>query len=173
MKNFNKEIKITITANEIATKLLGEMNPEFKHREMVVEAIIGSANERILSNIYNTLNGFTLDINFKVGDKLVQNEKGSLTARMYKKDETGAIVLINPEKEYIKITNAEVIEIDEYADKKINIRFSYMLSNGNETVKEEWVNHLFWDLEQLDSPFAQLKNTDEIIRDTMLGKHQA
>lgn len=148
MKNFNKEIQITVTANEIAAKLLNEMNPEFKHKEMVVEAIIGSANTRILTNIYNTLNGFTLDINFKVGDKLVQNSKGSLTARMYKKDETGAIVPINPENEWVRVTNAEVVAIDEYADKKINVSFTYMMSNGSENTKEEWVNHLYWDLEQ-------------------------
>lgn len=148
MKNFNKEIKITITANEIATKLLGEMNPEFKHKEMVVEAIIGSANERILTNIYNTLNGFTLDINFKAGDKLVQNAKGSLTARQYKKDETGTVVPIDPNNDWTRVTNAEVVEVDEYAEKKINIRYTYMLSTGNENTKEEWVNHLNWDLEQ-------------------------
>ena len=72
MKKFNQVITIEVGIDSIAQQLLSQINPEFKHREILAEAIIGVHVENYdaqkLTYLYNSLNGFTSDINFKVGD---------------------------------------------------------------------------------------------------------
>ena len=76
MKRFNKTITVEIQVDSIAQQLLSTINPEFKHREELVESIIGTAlNSNSMLYIYNSLNGFTNDINFAVGDTVFCEKK--------------------------------------------------------------------------------------------------
>jgi hypothetical protein len=80
MKKFNKVIQVEVSVDTIAEKLLETMAPDFKHREQVVEAIIGAMVEHEelhkIAPLYNALNGFSNDINFKAGDKVKLNKDG-------------------------------------------------------------------------------------------------
>ena len=71
MKKFNKTITVQVSVDSIAEKLFAEVNEKFAHRDMLVEAIIGSSNERQLGFIYNSLNGYSNEVNYTVGQQVI------------------------------------------------------------------------------------------------------
>jgi hypothetical protein len=143
MKLFNQTITVEVSVDSIAQQLLGAMSPEFKHSEMVAEAIVGTLLDRqAISNLYNALNGFKADINFEVGDEIVLNTT-SIPARVYgywtpESIERKSSVNGN-------ITQARVLEVNEYAVEKIRIAYDVPQLDGSYKVSERWDNHTKWD----------------------------
>jgi hypothetical protein len=129
MKSFDKVIKIEIAANQIAKMLLANMNPEFKHAEIVVESIIGSANDVALGMIYNSLNGYKEEINFEVGD-IVQPK--DLSDYGYWDGEKQS-------REDIK--SATIIEIDVYKEDKLKVSYEKPIQDGSIRVEKTWISH--------------------------------
>ena len=69
MKRFNQEVNISISVDSIAQKMLESMDQYFRYKENVVEAVISSMlHSGDIHYIFNALNGYTNDIDFKVGD---------------------------------------------------------------------------------------------------------
>ena len=152
MKTFNESIQIEVSIDSIAKDLLKAMNPEFKHAEMVVENIIGRmlCQDKLgLSLIYNSLNGYTNDINFKVGD-FVKPEK--LCVYAYWTPES----IENNNTCYGNILSAKVVEIKEYANEDLLIEYTKPGKKGPEICRD-WVNHKYCSLIA-----RELKNNDEL-----------
>lgn len=112
MRNFNREINVTIQVDSIAYQLLENMDKDFKHKELVVETLIGrliEKDESGLSRLYNALNGFENKINFKIGEKVKLKdyscyaywtpESVEKNNTISQKVETGTIIDINTDKD--------------------------------------------------------------------------
>ena len=141
MKKFNKQIEISIEVDSIATKLLESFAADFKHREMVTEAIIGNCvHAGGLAYIYNSLNGYDNDINFKVGDVLFTTSR---TYGYLKSDRENPPALGN-EREYQNIGVCLVIDVDVYRNDKLKVKFvtvSKEKSGLKIEMKEDWISH--------------------------------
>ena len=72
MKQFNKVISVEVSVDSIAKRLLDTLPEDYKHRELVAEAIIGPMVSNDLGGslgaLYNSLNGFVNEINFAKDD---------------------------------------------------------------------------------------------------------
>jgi len=139
MKNFNQVITVQVSVNSIAQQLLDTMSPDFKHRELVTESIIGRMfNDGSLSYLYNSLNGYSASIDFQIGDE-VSSADGFRTYGYWTPEsiEKGDTCL-----GYVK--SGRVVEINEYSDKKIKIECQVPNKKGGFDVNTQWVNHLDW-----------------------------
>jgi hypothetical protein len=116
MKRFNKVITIEVSVDNIANELRNKLVDSFPHGDLVVETIIGSSNEQQLSLLYNSLNGFTNEIDFKVGDKVRPTNLHSYgfwcQEDIDKNDSSNK-----------RIEEAIIDEIDIYAPKKLKVKF--------------------------------------------------
>ena len=130
MKKFNKTISIEVSVDSIADNFLSQLNPDFKHKELLAEAVIGSALEKgNLGFIYNALNGYNNEINFQIGDKII------CTSNAY---------IWNQEKqksEYTKIGECVVREVNVYSSSKLKVEYSYINKEGELITDIDWVNH--------------------------------
>ena len=134
MKKFNKVITIEVAVDSIAEQLLSTLSPDFKHRELVVEAIIGTGvDKNTLSYVYNAMNGFSPEIDFKVGD-IVMSEH---TEYMYKTEDSR--VKGNSQSE--AIGQCKVINIDLYTKDKLQVEYVYYNRAGTTEPKTAWVKH--------------------------------
>jgi len=157
LPKFDGVIQIEVSVDAIYQKLLGEFPEEYKHREMVSHAIIGSAQEKdTLHYIYNALNGFTQDINFQVGDIVECTEKYRYERYDAKQEtEVGEIIIDAPNKtavDYvpnwktrrIAIGKCKVLKINLYAKDKLKVEFmgydSYSPKDAA-SKKTSWVDH--------------------------------
>lgn len=122
MQKFNEEIKISISVDMIAERLVAMFNQEEKHAEIVVETIIGCARHypKALSMIYNSMNGFTGDINFEIGDIIDCKSKTNIRRNP------------NEDESYQEIGLCEVIGIDRYASEEINIKWTSFNTDGTQ-----------------------------------------
>lgn len=139
MKSFNQVITVQVSVDSIANQLLEAMNPEFKHRELVTEAVIGRMmNDNSLSYLYNSLNGYNNSIDFQIGDEVSSvngfRAYGYWTPESIEKNDTV----------YGSVKNGKVVEINEYADKKIKIEYQIPTKTGDFTTQFQWVDHKEW-----------------------------
>jgi hypothetical protein len=121
MKKFNQVIKIEVSVDAIADQLLSNISVDFKHRDSLVEVIIGNAlqNNIAMTQMYNALNGHSNDIDFKIGEAVTCTEtewSGD------KRQVIGCCTIIN-----INLHSAEKLEV------------SFINSVGKKTSK--WVKH--------------------------------
>ncbi len=130
MKSFNKVITVEVSVDTIANNLLETIHDSHPHREMIVETIIGSANVHQLGLLYNSLNGFTNEINFKIGDIIVPKD---IKAYGYWEGK-------DQPQSYNFVQEAKIIEIDIYAKDKIKIE--YILPNGKGVKESKWISHI-------------------------------
>jgi hypothetical protein len=138
MKKFNKVISVEVAVDDIANQLLAAMNSEFKHKEIVVESTIGVLlNTNKLSHLYNALNGYTGEIDFKVGDMVDCNEKIYQYIATEKTD-----TQTKYEQQYLPIGQAIVEEIDIYRDEKLKVSYRFLNSRGEMKEDTKWVSHL-------------------------------
>lgn len=123
MKKFNQDIQVSISIDAIAKNLLTKFNTEFAHAETMVETIIGIAiNTSTVDQIYNVLNGYTITLDFQVGQQV---KPLNLTNYQSSTDT------------YIPVEEAIVIEIDTTrANEKVKIE--YLVTGRKDT---KWVNH--------------------------------
>jgi hypothetical protein len=142
MQKFNKSIEISIPIDAIANQLLEQFNPEFKHKELVVETIIGrmlTTDERGISKVFNSLNGYTGDINFKIGDLVVP-----IDLNMYGYWDQDSID--NKKATYKAIKSATVLNINKFADESLEIAYESPQSDGSMKTQTCWISHLKCDL---------------------------
>ena len=139
MKKFNQVISIEVPVQSIADLLLNNLHPDFQHKEIVAEAIVGRMmSDNSLGYLYNSLNGYPCNIDFQVGDE-VSSEMGLRiygywTPESIEKNDTV----------YGNVVNARVIEIDPYRDSKLKIEFYVPNKKGEYDTRKEWVNHTQW-----------------------------
>jgi hypothetical protein len=130
MKRFNKVITIEVSVDSIAEQFLAAIDPEFKHRELLAEAAIATALEKgTLGYFYNALNGYSAEVNFKAGDKIICTE-----AKYFRKEPGG-------EDSRQQLGNCTVLEVNEYADNKLKVQYTSYTSGGSARQSEEWVKH--------------------------------
>jgi len=69
---FNQTIEIKVDVDSIYKKMMDTLPEDYKHKEILAHAIVGSAvRNGGIGYIYNALNGFTNDIDFRVGDQVI------------------------------------------------------------------------------------------------------
>ncbi len=157
MQKFNQVITIEVSVDSIAQQLLSNLNPDFKHRELVVESLIGrmlTADKSGISHLYNSLNGFTDDINFQVGETIVPE---NLSCYGYWETDTEG----NRKRSDKNIPYAQIKSIDKYADRKIEIEFTVPNSNGVHESRTQWIHHTHCSKSDILSQ-EDLKNETEL-----------
>ena len=128
MKVFNKTIKVEVSVDAIANQLLQQIVDNNPHREMIVETIIQTAiNNDTLNYLYNSLNGYTNEINFNIGDFV------ECTEHVYQ--------YIESEQKYISIGNCTIVEIDIYRNNKVRVEYDKYKKDGNIGRESSWVSH--------------------------------
>jgi len=158
LPKFKDVITIEIAVQMVYQKMLDTLPADYKHREILAHAIVGSANAKgQLSYIYNALAGFENTIDFKVGDdirctseerrerydyNLEDSEGEEKPDGIKKKTEQGADYKPNYSVRSVGIGRCEVIEVDMYSDKKLLVKFiqDKKYDNGKEE-EEVWVDH--------------------------------
>jgi len=151
MKNFNQSIKVEVSVDSIAKQLLDNMNPEFKHNELVVETLIGrmlSYDKTGISMLYNSLNGYNQEINFEVGNIVKPTNLNKYS--YWGTNDEGERVRSSKD-----IDTAEIVDINPYADNKLEIAYATFDSRGNTITVKEWVNHTQCDKVELELALAQ------------------
>ena len=133
MRKFNQTISIEVPVDNIASQLLDKINPEFKHREPVVEAIIGTAlnSREALSQIYNAMNGYLPEINYKVGDVILCKA----TSYMYLTEQSRA----KGDSERTELGKCVVVDINPYRNDPLCVQYDYYHSDGTVTKDTKWV----------------------------------
>lgn len=125
MKKFNQTISVQVEVDTIAQMLLSSMDKTFKHSESVVEAIIGSAVEAgNVGYVYNALAGFTNEIDFKAGDKVI------CTETVYQYVNTGTVEAPKYERKDLPIGECVVEEVNIFKRDKLTVRFNCLNSAG-------------------------------------------
>ncbi len=141
MKKFNKEIEVKVSVDAIAEKLLSVMDKDFKHAELVTETIIGTSLEKGIATmgmLYNALSGYTNEINFKIGD-IVSSEEDTHTT--YEEVEPNSW-----KNKSVPTTNAKVVSINLYAERKLEIEYEVRDYSGKPVTKKEWVRHTYYSI---------------------------
>jgi hypothetical protein len=137
MKKFNQVITIEVSVDDIASKLLSCMSDTSKHNENIVESIIGGAVANsltpLITNLYNSLNGYTNDIDFAVGQVVVCSDK---VTKYIKNGIEEAF-----EREYISIGECEVVEIDIHRTNKVKVAYTVLDRKGNIKNETTWSRH--------------------------------
>ena len=133
MRKFNQTISIEVEVDSIANQLLNTINPEFKHREPMVEAIIGTAllNSESLSHIYNAMNGYLPELNYKIGDVL----NCTATTYMYVSEQSR----IKQDSERAPLGRVTVIDINPYSKSPLLVEFDYHRIDGTVRRDTAWV----------------------------------
>lgn len=123
MKKFNKEIQIRVEVDQIAEQLLSTFPDDYKHREILTETIIGNllqTNEGV-TQLYNSLNGHSNDINFKEGDIIISSRDVTYDCKSGKN------------------TILRVKEVNPYATSKLYVEYY----NDAGKLRETWINHRY------------------------------
>jgi len=133
---FNQTISIEVSLDDIYRKLMGTFPEDYKHKEILSHAIVGSAMEYGgIGFIYNALNGYTNDVDFKVGDIVVCT---SQDRKVYTSvTEEGK----RPDWNWRAIGDCQVIEINMYKRSKLRVEFQQINSEGKSEVTSAWVDH--------------------------------
>lgn len=142
MKKFNEVITIEVSVDSIAQQLLNTISPEFKHREILAEAIIGRMKkDNSLSYLYNSLNGCPCEIDFKIGEE-VCTDKPLKVYGYWTPESIATNNTVNGD-----VSSAKIIEIDEYDNDKLLIEFEVPTIKAGVTKKIIYrVSHLNWNL---------------------------
>lgn len=127
MKKFNKTIKIEVSVDAVANKLLAQFKDNYAHAELMTETIIGTAMDSgKLPQIASALLGVSCNINFDVGQII----SCSLVIQDYKKS------LMRGDKDLKwdsrRIGVSEIIEIDEHRKHPILIEYNVVDIDGKE-----------------------------------------
>jgi hypothetical protein len=133
LPEFNEVIKIEVEVDAIYHKLMSEFPEDYKHKEIVAHAIIGSANDRGgLGFIYNALNGYSNDIDFQEGDIVICTEDDRIERYdANKEDENGEPIKVvsveednnEPRWKYrsVPIGLCRVNKVNMYGVKKLTV----------------------------------------------------
>lgn len=139
MKKFNEVITVEVSVDSIAEMLLTNLNGDFKHRELVAEAIVGRMkNDNSLGYLYNSLNGYSSEIDFQVGDVVGTSEPlreyGYWTPESIEKNDT-----VRGD-----VSSAVIVDINPYSNDKLFIKYQVPNKSGSFDFRTKWVNHRSW-----------------------------
>ena len=133
MKQFNKVITVEVSVDSIAQQLLSTFSSDFKHAELVAETIIATGLEKgTLTYLYNSLNGFSSDINFQVGDEVLCTD----STYDFSLNASGAY-----EESHKPIGACKIVEINPYSTTKVNIEFMKTKRDGTQYKQTKWISH--------------------------------
>lgn len=139
MKKFNKQIQVTVEVDQIATQLLASFTDENPHKEMITETIIESMLQSgHVSLLYNNLNGWTNELNFKVGQQV------NCTEQSYFYDEASTVGLdltIKYEQKYRKIGSCSIREINVFRSDDVLVEYDNHKKDGTYELSNRWVKH--------------------------------
>lgn len=133
MKKFNQVITVEVSVDSIANLLLQSFAADFKHADIVAEAVIATAMEKdTLGYIYNALNGYPAIIDFKVNEDIVC-EAYKYSYVLDQNDQR--------EQKRVKIGAARVLEINEYSHAKLKVEYETTTKDGKGKTETSWVSH--------------------------------
>lgn len=157
MPAFNKTITIELDIDDVNKRMLDLLPGDYKHREVLSHAIIGSAVAAgNLGYICKALHGYTNDIDFEVGDEIICTEKDRVEvydANLQSEDglPLGHIVGSSTpdyvpfwKRRTVAIGKCKIIEINLYKDIKLKVQFEQDYGHAAGPRKEqgtEWVSH--------------------------------
>lgn len=140
MKQFNQVITVEVSVDSIAQQLLSTFNADFKHADMLAETIVSTSLDKgTISFLYNSLNGYSNDINFKVGDMITCSES-TYGYVPNEPDETGVVTYT---EKRIPIGDCTVVEVNLYRNNKLCVEFSKRNSKGEHVSNQQWVDHRY------------------------------
>jgi hypothetical protein len=134
MRKFNRNITIQVSVDLIAKNLLEQFKDDFKHKELVVETIVGRAlntDVNMLSFISNTLNGYDITIDFQVGDIVAPDD-------LFIYGHWGGV---GEKESRQQIKSATVVGINLYADSKLQLEFEVPGYDGSMKLEKQWYAH--------------------------------
>ncbi len=132
MKTFNQVITVEVSVDAIAQQLLNTISDSFPHREMLVETIIGCGLQASnLTYLYNSLNGFTNEINFKIGQEVMCSEMTYQPNHPNKPTN----------KDYVALGNCVIVDINPYSKQKVLVEYTGYNKLGEEKKETTWVSH--------------------------------
>lgn len=148
---FDKVITIDVPIADIYNKMLDTLPPDYKHKDIVAHVIVGNAEANGgLSYIYNALNGYRPEIDFKVDDMVICTEAGR--TEWYNasvENEDGSVplqdVVAKPadwKRRSVKIDVCKVIRINLYDRNKLVVEYK--------TAKWNAPNEYEWETNQVD-----------------------
>lgn len=147
LPKFNKVITIEVNVDDIHKRLMDQFPEDYKHKEILSHAIIGSAIEfGGINHIYNALNGFPTEVDFQVGERIwcSENERRENIYELRYSDDSESDLPKRIYKECVdkEIGECEIIEINVYARDKIKVKFTQDAWRKDSTEeKTAWVNH--------------------------------
>jgi hypothetical protein len=111
LKKFDKSIKIEVSVDLIASKLLKEFKENSPHKEIITNQVIGNLlEEDRLTGLYNALNGWEDVLNFEVGTIVsIAPEK----CKVYGYWDTNAIDKLDTMRNDLLF--GEIVEINEFS----------------------------------------------------------
>jgi hypothetical protein len=151
MQKFNQVITVEVSVDSIAQQLLGQFKEESAHKNLIVESIIGRALEQdkaMLSRIYNSLNGFDVQIDFEIGSIIKKNDMRAYSYISEGKDER------------VVIEECRIIDINKHANSTLKVEYVVIGPKGLYTIKVDTINHS--DCTLISDSFGELKNYDKI-----------
>lgn len=133
-QEFNEVITIEVPVQEIYKQMVSTFPEDYKHKELVAHAIVGSAlRHGGLSYVYNALNGYSPDINFQVGDMVVCTsedrhvwyDSNQMDSKGNPLDQEASSVAAKPnwKRRCVQVGNAKVVGIDLYSPNKLVLEF--------------------------------------------------
>lgn len=137
MKKFNQIITVEVSVDSIATQLLSTINTDEKHRELIAETVIGSLLQSSvgMSQLYNSLNGYTNEIDFQIGDNVVY--QGTHYSHSINEDGT-----VSEESSNVPYGTVQIVAIDLYRTSKLQIEYDTTNYKGVSRKCTTWVSHL-------------------------------
>lgn len=132
---FNRTISIEVDVDDIHKKLMGTFPEDYKHKEILSHAIVGSAMEYGgIGFIYNALNGYTNDVDFGIGEVVNCTSKDK---REYipSTPETKANRIMK------EVGNCEIVDINLYKTNKLCVKFMQDDYEGQPEEVTRWVDH--------------------------------
>lgn len=157
MPAFNKTITIELELDHIYNRLLELFPADYKHREVLGHAIIGSAlTNGGLVHICKALHGYTNDIDFKEGDVVICTEKDRVEwYDANKENEDGTAIkrpVLNDEENdykvewkprYVAIGRCVVTKVNLYAASKLTVEYEGQSRHRRDepSAKETVVHH--------------------------------
>ena len=136
---FNKTISIEVDVDDIHKKLMETFPEDYKHKEILSHAIVGSAMEHGgIGFIYNALNGYTNDVDFAIGEVVDCTSK-------HRREYVPSIdePATKARRDMKEIGACEIVAINLYSRNKILVKYQQDAAfpfGGAEEVTA-WVDH--------------------------------
>ncbi len=129
MKKFNKEVRVSVDADQIGQYLLSLTN-QSANAEAFIEAVIGyGINKDTIGGIFmSALTGNSPEAKFIIGDECMSIE------RLY---------VYNPEteqSEYQDMGLCKIINVNVYAEDQYEVEYQRMTKSNGMQRNTEWVN---------------------------------